>query len=137
VKRFLKIATSTALLLTFAAIPLMASAFTIGVSDEINTSITSGHLQQNSLAQSWTNGTSSSVSSSSKVGTEIDNGQNTGSVSDPAKTVGGTSGTYAINVNSTAKTNGTYGSFNETTSSFNGMQVQTGLANIVSTFANP
>lgn len=136
-KRFLKIVTSTVSLLTIAAIPLTASAITIGVSDEIDTSVISGHLNQQSLAQSWTGGTTSSTSSTSKNGTETDNGTTAASVTDPAASAGTTVGQFNVSENTTANTNGTYGSFNQTTSSLTGMEAETGLTNTVSTFANP
>jgi hypothetical protein len=138
VKSFVKSIISAAALAAFAAIPLAASAMTIGVSDEVDTTVLSGHVCQSSSSQSWTNGTTASNSTASKVGTEQDNGQSAGTVVDPGQTAGTITGQYNVSENTTSSTNGTYGSFNQSTSSLTGGQeVQTAVVNTVSTFANP
>jgi len=138
VKSFVKSIISAAALAAFAAIPLAASAMTIGVTDEVDTTVLSGHVCQSSSSASWTNGTESSLSVATKNGSETDNGQSAGTVVDPGQTSGTINGTYNVNETTVAATNGTYGSYNQSSSSLTGGQeVQTAVSNTVSTFANP
>jgi hypothetical protein len=138
VKSFVKSLISAAALAAFAAAPLAASAMTIGVSDEVDSTILSGHVCQQSSSQSWTNGTTSSHSAASKNGTETDTGMNGGYVIDPAATTGSISGNFKVSANTTSDTHGTYGSYNQSSRSLTGGQeVDTALVHTVSTFANP
>jgi hypothetical protein len=138
VKSFLKSIVSAASLLTLAAIPLAASAITIGVSDEVDTSILSGHVTQQSSSANWTNGTESSSSKSSKNGVEYDNGGASGTATDPASSTGSVTGQYNVSAVTKSNSAGTYGSYSQSSSSLDGGQeVQTGVTHTVSTFANP
>lgn len=137
-KSFVKSLISAATLAVLAAAPLAASAITIGVTDQVNSSIVSGHVCQTDNSTSWTNGTSSSVSTASKTGTETDSGLNGGYVIDPASTKGSINGNFNVSANTVATTNGTFGSYNTSSRSMTGAsEVDTSLANTVSTFVNP
>ena len=137
-KSFVKSLISAAALAVFAAAPLAASALTIGVSDEVDSSITSGHVCEQSNSANWTNGTESTVSVATKNGTETDSGLNGGYVIDPASTSGSINGKFNVNASTVAVSNGTYGSLSTSSKSMTGAQeVDTALGNTVSTFVNP
>lgn len=121
-----------------AVMPLAASAITIGVSDEVDTTILSGHLCQQSSSYSNTSGTEWSSSVAAKVGYENDSSSTSASVTDPAASAGTSSGKFAVSDVTTSGSSGVYKTGSQSSSSISdGFEAQTSIVNTVSTFANP
>jgi hypothetical protein len=121
-----------------AALPLAASAMSLGVSDEVDTTIYSGHLQQCSESNNSSSGTTWSNSKTTKVGSENDNGTTSASVVDPAASSGTSTGKFNVTAVSEAGTQGVYNNTSSSTSELTGgMQAGTSIVNTVSTFVNP
>lgn len=119
------------------ALPLAASAMTLGVSDEIDSTVASGHVCTTSSSYSNNQGTEWTSSQSTKTGTEVDGAGASASVSDPAASGSSNSGTYQVNVVSSGGSSGTYNNGSQSSTSYTGLQDSTQIVNTVSTFANP
>ncbi len=124
--------------LLVAALPLAASAMTIGVSDEVDSSILSGHVTQCSGSASVSQGTEWTSSSSSKTDWGTETGTTAAYTVDPAASATNVNGQYVSTASSSGGSAGTYANASYQTSSLQGgSEQQTSLVNTVSTFANP
>lgn len=125
-------------LLVAAAVPLAASALTVGVSDEVDTSILSGHVCQQSSSYESHSGTEWSSLTSTKYGSEKDASATVASVTDPAVSAGSSTGEFNVSEVATSGSSGKYNSVSQSSSSLTGGQeAQTSVVNTVSAFANP
>jgi hypothetical protein len=122
--RFLLRAISTVSFIGFAALPLAASALTVGISSQVDSSLTASRTHESNSSGSWSRGDSSSRSYSNQQGNEYSHG-------------GGMSGGYHESGHDASFNHENYGSYNHSSSSMSGLSVDKSVTHTVGIFVNP
>ncbi len=137
-KNFAKSLISAAVIAGFSAMPLAASAYSIGVTDSAASSIMSGHFDSttNSNSNTWQN--SQAQSTAWKIGSENDNSNTNGYVVDPAATNQTITGNYSVgSITNTQGQSGSSSNTNSVSHITGAQEVDTLNSVTVGTFYNP